>query len=99
MNALWYLLLAVLVVGALAAVYGILFVSRYRKYRAAVLSAIDSGHSTSREIRDAVNGGGWIYVVLSEMVKEGALTRTEEPGGPERGYRPRFRYALVWGEE
>ena len=58
------------------------------------------GPLTALEVRDSLGyadslwRGYWIYPTLRNLADKGILARREEPGGPERGGRPSFRYFL-----
>lgn len=40
-------------------------------------------------------GQGTVYPALRDMERKGWVRSAEEPGGPERGHRPRYRYTIT----
>ena len=65
--------------------------------RLAILEVLRDGPLSSFQIMGRVMdvNEGSIYVVLRELEREGLVIRTTEPGGPERGGRPRAIYRLA----
>jgi len=75
------------------------WMAREASRRAHLIDALKAGNTTTLEIRrwldrerPQVGGGAWVYVHLGDMHDLPHLTCTEEPGSPERGGLPRWRY-------
>jgi DNA-binding PadR family transcriptional regulator len=62
-----------------------------------VLHLVSLGHSTALELKRLRQHWSLVRVYdrLSRLEGKGELTWHNEPGGPERGYRPRRVYSLT----
>lgn len=83
------LLIAGLVVGYMARTWQ---ARRYEVRRAAVVLALRRGAAWTAEVTAVVGFRAGPY--LRDLVDDGEADCTTEPGGPDRGGRPRYRYRL-----
>ena len=86
------------ILGALA-LLGLHFLTLFAilavRWRRRTLRELDrGGPGFSGDLRQRLNGG-WVYIVLAQLVERGLVRRTEHPGTPARGGNPRFYYELT----